>query len=86
MKTYPKKIVVDTPNSQYIENVFSYLEYIGYPAYVVEFEPRQVAMAIHKTIKLFHSQSFSHRICAISIFALTFEYQVIPTSKSAVKH
>lgn len=71
---------------EYQEEVFKYLEYINYPDLVIEFEPECVANSIAKAVILFHLTGESYRMCAIAIFSLTMNYQIIPLAKNSIKH
>lgn len=91
MRTYPKgtpinQIFDDIQFINYQERVFSYLEYIGYPDLVIEFEPRDVARSISNAVKIFMKSGGSVRMCAITIFSLTMTEQIIPKAKEQVKH
>ena len=66
------------PHKEYCDRVIDYLDYIGYDMLVMEFEPTQVAMAINNTAASFHEYLQSPRICALTIFGLTWTMQVVP--------
>jgi hypothetical protein len=68
-------------SSQYRDKVFEYLEHIGYPQYIMEFEPEDVAYSISNTIDIFYKDKASYRLCAICIFALTLKYQVMRVNR-----
>ena len=70
---------------EYQEKVFDYLEYLGYPEYVLEFEPEAVAESMAKTIFLLHNL-YSFRHCALFIFGCTFEFQILPLIKKETKY
>lgn len=58
---------------EFNEQVLDYLEYIGYPEMIIDYEPEAVALAMHNTsFKLFMIGT-SYRMTALVIFALTFE-------------
>ena len=61
----------------YTDSVLRYLEYLGYPEYVVFFDERYVAAAIHGTVAEFYHNKMSFRLCALTIFSLTLNYQVM---------
>jgi len=58
---------------RYSDEVFDYLEYIGYPDYVVDFEPEGVAQSLHGSITSFYLLGVSHRMAACAIFGITWE-------------
>lgn len=71
----------------YFEDVLSYLDYIGYDEYTIEFDAAEIAHRISLTIKQCHSLQISHRMCALVIFgqtilAITRSYE----SENQVKH
>lgn len=63
-------------NKQYFEDVMNYLEYLNFPEYVMRFEPSDVARSTAKAILICQQMNFSYRMCALSIFGLTWEYQI----------
>ena len=71
--------------TEYTDKVVEYLEYLGYPDYVADFKVEDVAYAMHATIKTHYTFSLSYRFCAIVIFSLTLNYQVIPYANSLTK-
>ncbi len=63
----------------YLEEVMNYLEYIGYPDLLMYFEPVEVATSMARTIKIFYLDDLgSHRLAALIIYGMTWEYQVVP--------
>lgn len=58
---------------EYQEKVFNYLEYIGYPQYVSDFEPEGIAKSIFRVSVTFFICGQSHRMAAISIFGMSWE-------------
>lgn len=71
--------------TEYTEQVLEYLEYIGYPEYVLEFSTQDVGRAIGGTCKTFFELDISVRLCALSIFGLTWENQVTNISGRTVQ-
>lgn len=60
----------------YDDEVFDYLEYLGYPDYVLQYDPSVVARSIANAIHIFERAGLSYRNCALSIFGLTWTYQI----------
>lgn len=84
-----KKITKEpvAPNSSnYHDEVFAYLEYIGYPDYVLQYDPESIAKSVSASIHNFWSYGVSPRMAAISIFGLTMEFQVMCGVKDSTKH
>lgn len=68
---------------RYQDTVIEYLEYIDYPYWVSQFRPEDVARAMFHSMLNFHANRISPRMAAISIFSLTYQFQVIrPINKS----
>lgn len=64
--------------AEYTANVLDYLEYIGYVNYIQFFNAEQVAQATSSTIAQFHEGGqVGFRMCAIVIFSMTMNYQVM---------
>ena len=61
---------------EYNDIVLDYLEYLEYQHYVQWFDPATIAEAIAKTAVIFMKDGISPRMCALSIFGLTWEYQL----------
>lgn len=70
----------------YNEAVMDYLEYLGYPDYVTEFEPECVAKSITGANRTFWNCGMSIRMAALSNFGLTWTMQIIPSMRNKVKH
>lgn len=69
----------------YMEEVMEYLEYIGYPDLTLYFDPMDVALSMARTIKIFYLDDLgSHRLAALIIYGMTWEYQVVPNAKKMV--
>lgn len=68
----------------YQENVFDYLEYLGYPEYITGFHPQSVAESLAPTMRRFYIGNMSFRLCALVIFGLTMTFQVMRAN--SVKH
>jgi len=62
---------------EYQEKVFDYLEYLGYPAYVIGFDPNDVAKSMAGACISMFALETSYRMCAIVIFSLTLTMQVM---------
>lgn len=58
---------------EYNDKVMDYLEYLGYPDYIMTYEPEDIARTLNRTITLFYLGNISWRIAAITNFALTIE-------------
>lgn len=69
----------------YAEQVLDYLDYLGYPDYVLDFDPHEVARAMHKTQMYCFNFKVSYIMCSLIIFGMTWESQVIPLSKVVSK-
>lgn len=72
--------------NKYADQVENYLEYLGYPELVMEFEPESVARSMANAEITFWSFGLSFRICALTIFGLTMEYQILPLTRNAMRH
>ncbi len=70
----------------YVENVTNYLEYLEYPDMIQEFSPDCIADSMSKTMIVCYQNQVSSRLCAIIIWSMTMNYQIIPLTKSAIKH
>ncbi len=70
--------------SSYNEKVLDYLEYLGYPDYIQDFEPVPVAKALALTAIEFWGTGQSYRMCALVVFSLTLNYQIPQLSKGRV--
>lgn len=71
---------------EYQEQILNYLEYLGYPDYVTEFEPVDVARAISNAAIQFYSYNVSVRMAALTIFGLTWVHQISVINNSVTKH
>lgn len=72
--------------TNYQEKVLGYLEHIGYPELVNDFDVEQVAYAIAGTARTFYHYGNSYRLCAIVIFSLTMKHQIINRAQGMTKH
>lgn len=72
--------------SEYQDQVLKYLEYLEYPEYIRDFDYTQVARAISGSTRAFWTYGESYRMCAIIIFSLTMNYQILPSVQDQVKH
>lgn len=81
-----KDKVNNKPFLAYIDEVYDYLEYLGYPEYIEEFKEEDVAHSLYNAMQAFYRHNQSYRMCAIGIFALTMEYQIIPSMKGKIMH
>lgn len=72
--------------SIYMEQVFLYLEELEYPALISGFEPEDVAHSTARTIQIMYNLGISVRMCALSIYGLTWELQILPLYSNSVKH
>ena len=70
----------------YLGQTLLYLESLDYPALILEFDEYQVAATMGVTIKLCEVNGFSPRMCAIIIWSMTMNYQILPLVASATKH
>lgn len=62
--------------------VMQYLEYLGYPHYIQEFDPVKVATRIAITVDECHKVDLvSPRMCALLIFGLTWTHGILPLAK-----
>lgn len=77
---------MDENKLAYQMKVMDELESFDYPSMVVEFYPEDVARSICKTVDIFFRGGESFRICAITIWSLTLNYQIIPLVNSGTKH
>lgn len=73
------------PRSQYTDEVLNYLEYLGYPEMVEYFDPECIARSLFPCIVMHHALDISVRICAIIIWSLTMEMQIIPSVAGMTK-
>lgn len=71
---------------EFFDKIFVILESYHYPELVAEFEPDQVAQSLGKIIALHFHMGVSPTYCAIVIWSLTMNYQVIPSAANATKH
>ena len=70
---------------EYSNKVLDYLEYLNYPDMVLDFEPLDVAISNGSCIAMNYRLGISYRMCALIIFSLTMECQVIPYANSLAK-
>lgn len=73
-------------SKEYFDRVFDYLEYLEYPELVVEFNPTDVARSLARTIDASESIGLTYRMCALVIFSLTWNMQILPLIKESTKH
>lgn len=66
---------------EYNECIFDYLEYIGYPEYILNFDPEQVARSLSQWITIMYEFHVSYRSAALTIFGITWQYQIVPSAK-----
>ena len=59
--------------AEYQDEVFDFLEYIGYPEYVEDFEPADVAQSLFNCARIFYTWDISPRLAALIIFGMTWE-------------
>ena len=71
------RFIIMSSLTNYNDAVIDYLEYIGYPYYVADFNTNDVARSVTNSIVRFWQLKISPRMAAISIFALTMELQVM---------
>jgi len=69
---------------EYQKQVLNYLEYLGYPEYVVTFNPNDVALSMARTCLAFYKMGNSVRMCAIVIFSLTLTMQLMNYDKTSI--
>lgn len=81
-----KQVIEVMTLQEFQEKVFDYLEYLGYPEYVVTYEPEDVARAIHKCALNMFEFGESYRMTALACFGATMYYQVLRGVKEAIKH
>lgn len=72
--------------TDYTHKVHDTLESFHFFEIVDEFEPTQVAQSMSGTIIDFYLRRISYRMCAIVIYSLTMNYQILPKARGAVKH
>jgi hypothetical protein len=70
----------------YIDKVIEYLEYLDYPAMISEFNPMDIARPMIGTIKIFYYGKHSYRMCALVIWSMTMNHQIMPYASEQVKH
>ena len=63
---------------EYVERVMEVLDTFDYSNLVSGFEPLQVAMTLFETQKLCKSLLQSPEFCAVLIWSLTMNYQILP--------
>ncbi len=61
---------------EYNERVLRYLEYLEYPDLVLDFDPDDVGRAIGRTVRTFYEMGISFRMCALTIYGLTWAQQI----------
>ena len=70
----------------YCDKVFDYMEYLGIPELIVDFDMTDVAKSFNTVLIAGYIRNITVRMCAIIIYSLTMNYHVIPASKREVKH
>jgi len=70
----------------YCESVLDYLEFLGYDKLIAEFDELDVAQSMIESIGIFYAARFSYRMCALVIYGLTWQYQILPRLSNATKH
>lgn len=61
------------PMMLFVEQVYDALEYIGWPDYVLEYEPLGVALSTAGAINALWRMDVTPRMAALIIFGLTWE-------------
>jgi len=64
-------------NVEYMDKVLDYLEYLGYPEYVLEFNRDDVAKSMAGFAYELYIRKISYRMCAVSIFGHIMEMQIM---------
>ena len=71
---------------EYTDKVHAELESLHYPEMVQEFSCQDVALSMGLSIISFYALGISYRMCALTIYGLTMEYQIMPQAARMVKH
>lgn len=71
---------------EYLTEVFEILESFDYPNMIISYEPRDVAHTLFATVHDSRLNGISPMMCAIIIWSLTWNMQIIPSVKGKVKH
>lgn len=74
------------PLNIYQEEVFEYLEYIGYVEYITDYAAEDVARSINAACVSCKGQGLSPRMTACIIFGLTWTIQLKHLADNSVKH
>lgn len=61
------------------------MEKYNYPEMIMEFPVETIAKCISSTCRNMHKIGESHRMCAIIIWSMTMNYQVIPLANRLAK-
>ena len=69
---------------EYTDKVLDYLEYLNYPDYIQEYEPEAPVRAISHMAALCYISGVSFRFCALTIFGMTWTYQITKVSSSTI--
>ena len=69
----------------YDTEVMLYLEYLGYPDYIVEFNAEDLAHRIAVTQKECFNYGLSHKMCALCIFGHTWAHGIKPLLEADMK-
>lgn len=70
----------------YLEKVEEILESFQYPEMILDFCPHCIARSISGTVQVFYFAGESPMMCAIVIWSMTLNEQVIPATKHMTKH
>lgn len=70
----------------YLNQVFDYLEFLGYDHYVVGFNADDVAKSLGPAILELWLLGVSYRMNALIQFSMTWNYQIVRQAKSQTKH
>jgi hypothetical protein len=63
---------------EYMDKVFEILESFDYPAMVIEFDENDIVNSLMACMRSFRTRNISPMKCAIIIWALTWNYQILP--------
>lgn len=70
----------------YCFSIFRTLESFHYPDLIMEFDEDDVARSLASIIRISHSLNISPKLCAVCIWSLTMNEQVIPLARESTKH
>lgn len=71
---------------EYMEAVFIALEHLEYPPMVTEFAAKDVGESLAGGIVSGFKHELSPMMCAITIWSVTMNYQILPYARRSVKH